>query len=404
MFEKSTSDARPVSDEPVHRCVAGNTCKDTEFADQIRYGAITARQDTLCEACTGTVRWVMDDIQEIWVALHMAIGDHSRRPGQRVSSSPTAPINVNTDVDALKAAIVEWLVAAAARVAEQLNIDDPQPRNNTDTENARVVAACTRILTPNLDKLLASGPDDVTLWLTQGETDYPGESIPAETPTGYMPNVKQVMLTGIHIALKLRDLHRDARSLLALTTPVDRLSLPCPGCNQYQLIRSHTLWGQSEIDRIDCAACKLEWPYERYRQLCLIWVKEDEMERERLQEQLEGEVKRRELAEWLLAKREWQFALALQCTDVSAAEFAQTVVNTEDIEPSEDEYMSDKDIAILVGVSPGTVRSWASRQAISRHTAEDGSTLFNAREVWEYARTAPGGRNAASRRAANMKV
>jgi hypothetical protein len=64
--------------------------------------------------------------------------------------------------------------------------------------------------------------------------------------------------------------------------------------------------GSREVDQIECGACDLNWPYEQYRNLTLIWVRDDEMEREKLQKQLDTEKSRRELVEWLLAKREWQ--------------------------------------------------------------------------------------------------
>lgn len=334
----------------------------------------------------------------IWVALHMAVGDQNMRAGQKVSGSRAARINVNTDVDSAKVEIVEWLVAAAARVAEQMNIDDPQPRNNTDTEHARIVSVCTRIIGPNLDKLLAAGEDDVTIWLPSSQTPFPGERMYNEDHGREHKGVGIIAMSGTRVALKLRELHRDARALLALTTPLDKLSLPCPGCNQYELSRRHTRWGTSEIDQIDCGNCKLNWPYLRYRQLCLIWVKGDEMEREKLQRQLEEETKRRELGEWLLAKREWQLSLALECTDVSAAEFARTIVDNDVPEPGETEFMTDNDIAALIGVSDSTVRAWATRGHITRHTSDDGSALFHAREVRDYAKAAAGGRNATVRR------
>jgi predicted site-specific integrase-resolvase len=44
-------------------------------------------------------------------------------------------------------------------------------------------------------------------------------------------------------------------------------------------------------------------------------------------------------------------------------------------------------IAIYLQVSDATVRSWASRGHIALRTADNGSTMFLASEVWEYAET-----------------
>ena len=409
MFEKSTSDARPYGaddDTEPHRCLAGRGCSNRVKDGDDWLGALTADAASLCESCTKAVAWAVDDMAEIWLALHLAIGDQSRRNGQKVAVSRSAPINLNTDVDATKVAIVEWLIAAAARIAEGMNVDDPRPVNNTDAEHARVVAACTRLIGPNVERLLALGSDNVTVWLSAGETEYPGERFYVDENGVPHHGTQIVAMSGVELALTLRAVHRTARSLLALTTPQDKLSMPCPGCNEYELIRSHrtinTVAGETkEIDQIDCGACQLSWPYERYQQLCLIWVKEDEMEREKLQKALDTEKARREFVEWLLAKREWQFGLALECTDVSAAEFAKTVLSSD--APDGELLMSDKDIAALIGVSESTVRSWASRGHIERHTDDDGATVFLAREVWEHAKTQAGGRASTVRRLANER-
>ncbi|MEH3135372.1 MAG: hypothetical protein PGN30_10270 [Mycolicibacterium neoaurum] len=402
MFERSTMDAR--NDEPTHLCVAGTGCRDAKMVEGQRIPVETTKPDALCQSCEASVRKAIDDMPAIWVALHMAVGDQSRRAGQKVSGSRAAPINVNTDIDALKSDITKWMVAAANPIYEQLNSSTPQPRNNTDLEHARIVSTCADTIGIHLEKLMAATEIDVTVWMSAAETPYPGESILCADEDGYtyyQTNTKIVRHTGNQIALKIRSIHRDARSILALNNPVDKLSLPCPHCNEYELVRSHRtithLSGRTEeIDRLDCAACNLNWPYARYQHLIHIWVKEDEMEREKLQEELAVEKRRREVAEWLLAKREWQLNLALQCPDVSAAEFAHTIVNS-DPEPGE-ELMTDKDIAALIGVSDSTVRVWATRGRITRHPGDDGAVLFNAREVWDYAMTAAGGRNATARR------
>lgn len=407
MFEKSTSDARP-DEVAEHRCVTGTRCRAASLDDDgQKQPAVTAKPQTLCDECTRTVTWAINDLPAMWVALHIAIGDQTRHQAQRVSASRTAPINLNADVDALKVAIVEWLVAAAAPIAEALNVDDPRPRNNTDTEHARIVDACTRIIAPHIDRLIALPADDVTIWLTGAETEYPGERFHVDDNGVPHRGTARRVMTGPDLALKLTHLHGVARSMLAITTPRDKLPLPCPYCNQYELSRSQRtislVSGKSkDVDQIDCGTCGLSWPYERYQQLCLIWVREDEMEREKLQKQLDEEKQRRELAEWLLAKREWQFSLALDCPDVSASEFAKTVL-TDETAPDNDAYLSDKDIAAFVGVADSTVRSWASRGHIDRHIAEDGSTTYLARQVWEYAKSHTGGRAATVRRLTNER-
>jgi hypothetical protein len=392
-----------------HRCLAAKHCRAVTIEDGRRIPAHTDKPDSLCEECTRGVSWVIDDMAGIWLALHAAIGEQTRKQGQKVGGSRSAPINLNTDADALKMAIVEWLVGATAGVAAQLNIDDPRPRNHSDTEHARIVIACTRILSAHVDDLLALPPDDVMVWASGGETEYPGERHVDENGIPHN-GVRIDRLSGVQLALRLTDLRHKARKLLNLTNPLDKLSLPCPHCNEYELVRTHRLQYSSggkkpsdeETDRIDCGSCGIDWPYSRYQHLCEIWVKDDEMEREKLQKQLDQTANELALTKWLLAKREWQFTLALQCTDVPASVFAETVLAP--VEPDNlDDYMSDKDIAAIVGVADSTIRSWAHRGAIKRHTADDGSTVYLAREVWTYATTNTSGRTTTERQLDNRR-
>lgn len=392
-----------------HRCLAATGCRGAVSVDDpttgqtVRQAAVIPQEHGLCDACRNTVEHTVNDLTETWLALHLAIGDTGRRLNQKVTISRAAPINLNTDADALKVSIVEWVSAAAARVAEQLNIaqDDDRPgveaRNSTDVEAARVMIASTRILGPNVDRLINLPPDNLMVWLTGKETQYPGEMEYVDENGVAHVGWRVESISGAELGLKLIDLRRRARSFLALTTPLDKLSLPCPRCNQYELTRKHERRRHREIDQIDCGACSLNWPYEQYRNLTLIWVRDDEMEREKLQKQLDSEKERRELAEWLLAKRDWQLNLALDCTDVSAAAYAATILADPDI-PEADAMVSDKDAGNLVGVSDSTIRNWASKGAITRHTADDGSVVFAAGEVWDHAKTMVGGRTSTVRR------
>jgi predicted site-specific integrase-resolvase len=71
---------------------------------------------------------------------------------------------------------------------------------------------------------------------------------------------------------------------------------------------------------------------------------------------------------------------------VSAQDFARAVLEHDKPEDL-NAYMNDRDLAAIVCVSDSTVRRWASQGSITRHTAEDGSVLFWAPEVVEYAKT-----------------
>lgn len=74
------------------------------------------------------------------------------------------------------------------------------------------------------------------------------------------------------------------------------------------------------------------------------------------------------------------------CVDIDSmlASDHQVAAKLPTLAPLElDEFMSDRDVAHLVGVSDATVRVWASRGLINRHTAPDGSTRYLVREVMD---------------------
>lgn len=387
-----------------HRCIAGKHCRDAEHIDDpttgrtLRQPAVTAHPERLCDPCIGAARHAVTDMHATWRQLNDALGEANRDAGARVSTSRAAPIPINTQADALKMSITEWLVVAATRLCEPLNIDqEPRPHNNTDLEHSRVITACTRIIEPHIDHLAALPAEHIVVWRTPAETQYPGERRYTDETGAVHHGIKITPMSGAELALQLTETRRKARAFLEDNSPADKLDLPCPRCTEYKLTRRHEHRNGKQIDEIDCGACGLSWPWEQYRNLTRIWVREDEMEREKLQKQLDTERSRRELAEWLLAKREWQINLALDCTDVSASAYAATILSDPNT-PEADAYMSDRDIANLVGVSDSTIRSWASRGHISRHTTGDGSTVFAAQEVWDYAKTHAGGRIATVRR------
>lgn len=397
MFERSTSDARP--DSAVHRCLVGDDCRGRIYVDGQHQPALTPDPDAVCEACMKAFTRAIDDMTETWLTLHTAIGDAGRRISQKVSGSPSPPINVNTDVDALKSSITEWLVAAAAALADTLNTGAPKPRNTSDTEQLRTVVACTDLIAPHIDTLVHLENCETSVWLTAAETDFPGESVAYESEFGtvYIPNTTVSHYTGLQIVQHLTELRRRARKLLALTNPGDKewLSLPCPRCNTKSLTRRHEKPpGHKEIDQINCANCKLDWPYEQYQNLCLIWVRKDEMERDKLQKELDTVKERLAHAEFYLAERNWQLGLALTCTDIPASVFAQEVL-TATVHDT-DNLISGKDAAVLVNVAESTIRAWASQGKITKYIADDGSMVFHAKEVWDVATTSRRGTKAAT--------
>ena len=369
----------------LHRCANGKQCRDPETVDTpdgtIKLGAHIDAPTGLCEPCAHQVEQAVRDMPNMWASLHASIGDHTRRPQQRVKGTASRPINLNTDVDALKVAIVEWMQAAASRVADLLHVDPPEAANATDREHAHTVRRCTALLADHIDELLELPADYLMVWDTH--TPYPGE-LKTTDRNGTHYGVTEQPFTGIDLANKLVSLRNQARKLLGITNPNDRLLTPCPYCSTYTLTRTiRNLISGKQIDYTTCTQCRRDWPYEQYEHLCHMAAEEEEMRSDELRKQLNEETRKRATAEWLLAERNWQFTCALQCDQIPASVFAQEVVfvglshNTD--------RLTDKELEPIIGATASTIRTWAARGHITRHINKDGGAVYEIGETWNWA-------------------
>ncbi|OYN80439.1 hypothetical protein CG716_09960 [Mycolicibacterium sphagni] len=279
--------------------------------------ALTEKPESICEACRKHVQAVVDDSPAVWDSLHGALGDRSMRAGQeRVAGTKNPPIPIDVEVDAVKDALADWLVAAAARVAELLNVDDPQPKSRIDREQRRIVGACTKLVSPHVDALLAAPAESVTVWRKTGESRT------------------FVDKTGIDICLEIVRCHRVAHAILGDQHIHQSVQLPCPNCHARRCSRTVTTRKNGDVDDlIACAECKSSWTYEIYQFRCrrdaedMEDAKLEAQERQSFTELIEQERTARELAEYLLAELRWKFSLALDCPNISAAEFATAVID-----------------------------------------------------------------------------
>lgn len=258
--------------EDRHACLAGPKCRASVVEDGRKLPAKTEAPDTLCRACVKALERALEELPQLWVRLQLALGDKHTGQGQKVSGTRTLPIPLSTAAEELQAGIVEWLCAAAARVAEQLNADDPQPTSRITAEHARIVQACIRLITPHIDKLLASETDAVTVWGREGD---------ATTLTD---------MSGVDIALELKRLHKRAK--LLLEGPGGQRDLPCPLCESLTVHRHvyKNIAGKVH-DIVVCDSCGKDWDYERYGQICEV------AERHINEEDAEDEVDEQQVAE-----------------------------------------------------------------------------------------------------------
>ena len=116
MFEKSTSDARPITADP-HRCLAGAHCYDAATIDDQRVGKITEHQNTLCDACRSAITNAVEQLPKDWEELRAALGDRAGASNTHVKSSRTPAIPISVAKSALMADIVELADRAATITA-----------------------------------------------------------------------------------------------------------------------------------------------------------------------------------------------------------------------------------------------------------------------------------------------
>lgn len=245
-----------------HRCLAAAQCSSSVVEDDRKLPAPTESPDSLCSGCERIMERAVKDLPETWVALHAAMGDNNRRPDQKVSGSASNPININLHADSLKVGIADWLCAAAARVAEALNVDDPQPKSNTDAEQARVVVACCRLLEPNLGKLLESKSDAVMVWRLQRDWDKDNKE------WWQKDQLSPEDMSGVEIGLELQKKHKLARSLLGHTKPRMRQTLACPLCSAMAVYRTVRTVRSKVYDDVTCDSCDKQWTYADFQTIC----------------------------------------------------------------------------------------------------------------------------------------
>ncbi|MDP7703200.1 MULTISPECIES: hypothetical protein [unclassified Mycobacterium] len=306
--------------ESRHRCLAGRACRSQAVEEvegkNVELPAITEKPDTLCDSCRRNVHTVITESLTVWDSLHNALGDRAMRgSSERISGTKTPPIPIDVEVDAAKDALAEWLIAAAARVSEYLNTDTPQPKSRIDREQRRIVQACTRLVEPNIDRLLQAPAETVTVWRKTGES------------TTYVDK------TGIDIALEIVRCHRVAHAILGDQNTHQSVQLACPNCHTRRCSRTVTHRKNGGVDDfVACAECKSSWTFEIYQFRCRRDAEDMEathMDAEKLKQfetTIEDERTKRTWAEWLLAEMTWKFTLALDCPNVSAADFANAVL------------------------------------------------------------------------------
>lgn len=247
----------------------------------------------------------MEDLPRDYVALHISLGESSRGSGGKVSSTPTPAIPIDANKYSLMTAISENLDRAAEIVSDALNCAPPSGNI------AQRLDSASRMVATNLTKLLAA--DDVPLWVWERCDTRCGKN---GCDAG--EHFRLSDRNGIQTALVLRDLHRRARRTVGEFEKVIRIEHPCGECGEPSLQQNPT------SGAVSCKACGHEWT-EQLLGLAGRMIKRQQQERQDMA--INQELKARaELAEWCLAELEWKLSLALEYTELNAAEFVREIL------------------------------------------------------------------------------
>jgi ribosomal protein L37AE/L43A len=157
------------------------------------------------------------------------IGVFGRGFEVRVSGTRDPQLNIHPCIEALRARIdyetVYW--------AECVGMETPRAVRLPE----RVSKAC-RWLHPRLDRLVALGPQERSVWTFEGEV--------VRDSLGWRDTA---LLGGLGGALRLSQLHRRTRQVVGRTKLVHRLTPACPLCDQKTLVRANG------ADFVVCEGC-----------------------------------------------------------------------------------------------------------------------------------------------------
>lgn len=301
--------------EDRHRCLAGSGCGSSVVEDGVKQPAHTEAPDSLCEGCIKSLDRVIGELPEMWISLELALGDKGQGQDQRVSGTRVPPIPLSVTTAAVMDSLVEWVSAGASRVAEMINTTDPSPASRTTQEQGQAIVDGCRLLRTNLDRLLESESDTVSVWLGPKETGRPGETW--TDSFGNRRGIKLVDMTGIDIGLEIQRQHRLGRAILGHTQPRQRQPLPCPLCSSATVYRTVRTIRGKVFDEVNCDSCGRGGSYDWFQRMVGVALHHIEEERvtedERIEAWLSAKAlyERSQVAEWIAAKTTWQLSLLL---------------------------------------------------------------------------------------------
>lgn len=237
-----------------HRCHRAAQCSHWERVEGEKLGAQIEAELGLCEACRRHLEEILPKLTNDYANLSGAIGEGGSSNGQDITFTRDLAVPIRLSIDSLRVEILRAASLWAEVVARVMGIDSDTYADE-HTRPMVLLERCAKRLTNSVSVLLAVRDEPVAVWINEqvsdefdyirkGQWDYQDQH-------------------GVDGAVKLIDLHHQARRLLGLTKARYRYQLPCMRC-EGQLSREYG------SETIDCDHCDRHYTLDEYEELCLL--------------------------------------------------------------------------------------------------------------------------------------
>lgn len=251
-------------DEGLHDCARGGRCaaRKTVLDDGKHVTVPAQTYRAFCDADVTRIRACLNDLPKRYVELAARIGDKTRTDGPRVSGGggASAPIPINTGVEAFQQQIVEVVTSWEERVRDAANLADVS--GNRRAGHA-VKVACT-VLAAHVDALLALPPDSMYRTTDIARHEHVPETADMVVHDGGWVHYNDD-LGGVEAGMEILNLHHRCMARLGWTPQHQDLITPCWDCGERKLRRQDGSVGLA--DHIECLACRSEYLGSRLRAL-----------------------------------------------------------------------------------------------------------------------------------------
>lgn len=273
-----------MSDE-MHDCARGVHCaaRTTTIEDGERVTIPAQTYRTFCDVDRDRIADVLTDLPTRYAELTTRIGDCRRGDGPRVSGGGrTAPIPINTGVDALLRQIEEIVLSWDERVRAVARLTDLAAANRA----AAIPVACST-LEAHIDVLLGLDLETMARTMDLARIEHlPDDATGWVRPGGWV--LYNIDLGAEHAGVELLNLHHRALKMLGYTPQHHDLITPCWECGERSLRRHDGTAGLA--DHVECQACREQYLGGRLNSLM---VEEDQAQQRKADRERRHDPKRR---------------------------------------------------------------------------------------------------------------